>query len=214
MSNRNYGTLIFSATAAGGTKNYTGTGASDLLIRSDLIANSGANFNPSLTANIYIAGNITLSGNLTTATSSAGITGRSIVLNGTSNQIISGEGKLTFGANFRNLKINKNAIVTLARNINLNNSTDSLIVDTSATLYLSSFNVTGNSHFINLPLSHLSIGNANGINLTGNNSGNIQTTGSRTFDTSAIYEYKGLGDQVTGTALPSSVKNFIIKYPK
>jgi hypothetical protein len=60
ISNRKYGTLIFNATAAGGTKVYTGTGSNPLTINGDLQINNGATINADLaTAN----GNIIINGN-------------------------------------------------------------------------------------------------------------------------------------------------------
>jgi hypothetical protein len=60
ISNRKYGTLIFSATAAGGTKVYTGTGSNPLTINGDLQINSGATFNADLAS---VNGNIIINGN-------------------------------------------------------------------------------------------------------------------------------------------------------
>ena len=60
LSNRIYGNLILSATKAGGSRSYTGTGSNTLTIRGDLILHTGVNLNIDLaTAN----GNIIVNGN-------------------------------------------------------------------------------------------------------------------------------------------------------
>ncbi|HEX4371698.1 MAG TPA: hypothetical protein VHZ50_00185, partial [Puia sp.] len=75
ISNRKYGTLIFSATAAGGTKVYTGTGSNPLIITGDLQINSGATMNvdlASVNGNIIINGNYIQNGGTFNVSSGAG----------------------------------------------------------------------------------------------------------------------------------------------
>lgn len=55
----------------------------------------------------------------------------------------------------------------------------------------------------------LRIGSPNGINLVGNNTGNVQTS-TRIFDTNANYIYIGVGNQTSGTALPLIVNKLEI----
>lgn len=206
LSGRTYGTLIFSSYAAGTNKTYTGNGASDLTIKGNLILNSQANLNSTITANIRIAADLIMNGNFDNTPQSPTLT-RGIVFNGTTNQTISGSGSFTFGVDFNSIKINKNSIVTMARNITIN-SGDSLIVDTSATLNMGTNVVSGAGKFINYPKSYLSLGNANGISSSGA-TGNVQT-GTRIFDALANYEYNGTAIQNTGNGLPASIAQLVI----
>jgi hypothetical protein len=52
-----FGTLVLSATAAGGAKTYNANGSTPVLIRGDLIINDGVNFNLDLDDTIVIQGN-------------------------------------------------------------------------------------------------------------------------------------------------------------
>jgi hypothetical protein len=75
ISNRKYGTLIFSATAAGGTKVYTGTGSNPFTINGDLQINNGATLNADLASvngNIIISGNYIQNGGIFNIASGAG----------------------------------------------------------------------------------------------------------------------------------------------
>ena len=209
LSGRTFGSLILSSLAAGGAKTYTGNGAGDLTIRGNLTINSGAIFNTSMTANIYVAGNAAISGTWDLSPAS-GTGSRSIIFNGTSNQIISGSGPLTFGANFKNIQVNPYAFVTLQRNIILgSNLSDSFIVNSKASLQFVAENlIAGTGTFIQSSDSWLGIGSSDGIYIS-NNFGNVRT-GTRTFSITGKFEYNGTGTQNSGTGLPASVKNLSI----
>lgn len=57
FAGKTFGTLVLSATAAGGAKTYNANGATQTLIRGDLIIGDGVNFNLSLNDTIVIQGN-------------------------------------------------------------------------------------------------------------------------------------------------------------
>lgn len=57
FAGKTFGTLILSATAAGGAKTYNGNGSTSVLIRGDLIIGDGVNFNLSFDDTIVIKGN-------------------------------------------------------------------------------------------------------------------------------------------------------------
>ncbi|MBS1917589.1 MAG: T9SS type A sorting domain-containing protein [Bacteroidetes bacterium] len=50
-----------------------------------------------------------------------------------------------------------------------------------------------------------------GISATGGTTGNIQVTGTRTFNTGCTYIYEGISAQITGSGLPVSVTNLYIQ---
>ena len=127
VSNRTYGTLVFSSIAAGGTVNYTCNGSNTLTIRGNLQINDGVSFNVDLggvNGNIKIKGDYIQNGGLFNLASGAGnltvvniqgnlfqsATGRitetntglpAIELNGSSTQNISLAGIISNSISFR-----------------------------------------------------------------------------------------------------------------
>ena len=125
---------------------------------------------------------------------------------GTSNQTFTNSaGTLT--NTYINWTVNSAAILTLASDLPVATSrsatvTGTLICGTGA----SQKNVTGAGSFIlsNASTAELRITNSTaGITALGTATGNILTTGARTFNTGAKYYYMGNAAQITGTGLPS-----------
>jgi hypothetical protein len=85
-------------------------------------------------------------------------------------------------------------------------------VTTGATLNLGNNILSGGRHFTLADGAGLVLGDSNGITSSGT-SGNIQVTGTRNFNTAANYTYNGSSAQVTGNALPSTVKNLTVINP-
>lgn len=56
LSNRTYGTLVFSSVANGGPVTYSGNGSSPLTINGDLIINTDVTFSTSLSADMFVKG--------------------------------------------------------------------------------------------------------------------------------------------------------------
>ena len=208
LTGNKYSTLELSADSAGGTKTYTGSGASDLTIRGDLLINSGVSFNSTMTANINIAGNLVINGNFDNSPGTAVATGRSILFNGTSAQSISGTGNFTFGSNFRNIEVSAGSTINLQRGINLTNAGNLFLVNSNSTLQTGSNVINGIGTFRLNSNGNLGIGSANGIAAT-TAAGNIQT-GTRDFNTGASYEYNGSAAQVTGDGLPATINGLKI----
>lgn len=203
LSGRTFGTLIFSANAAGLSRTYTGNGTSNLAIRGDLIINPGATMSCTITGNVVLSGNLAISGVLNDNPSSAGAVNRSISFVG-ANQIISGTGNLILGANFRNLEINGGSTLTLNRNIALSNPNQGFIVDSAGSLLMNSAFISGLGKFQLNKGSLLGIGSIDGIWLAPTALGNIQTA-TRLFAADAGYEYNGIDPQVTGDGLPTTL---------
>ncbi len=84
-----------------------------------------------------------------------------------------------------------------------------VMVTNNATLLFNTKNVTGSAAFVVAPNGTLNITDANGITSTAA-TGNIQVTGTRTFDPAANYVYSGSAAQVTGNQLPTTVNNLTI----
>ncbi len=73
----------------------------------------------------------------------------------------------------------------------------------NGSLYCGTALVTGAGTFnlLSASYTHLYIGHTEGISSTGNMTGNIQVTGTRTYGTSANYYYYGTATQITGNGL-------------
>jgi hypothetical protein len=208
VTGRNYGNLVLSAATAG-TKSYTGNGASGLNVRGNLVIQSNVSYTSTMTADIRIAGNLDVSGNFACSPSNIGTTNRSILFNGSGNQIISGAGNLTTGGNFRNFEVLGNSTVTLQRDISILSTNTAFIVNTNAKLYAGTSIITGIGIFQLNTGGLLGTAMADGINNSPSNLGNIRTF-TRTFSPLSSFEYNGTVTQVTGDALPASLLNLTI----
>lgn len=79
-----------------------------------------------------------------------------------------------------------------------------LTVNNGGTLDFNGFNVTGTGPFTQITGGKLKITSINGVNTTGA-SGNVQTTGTRTFPSTGYFEYTGnASPQSTGTCIGTS----------
>ncbi len=88
-------------------------------------------------------------------------------------------------------------------------NTINFTVGTGASLYLGTDTLTGSGTFTLSSGATLGIGSPQGISSSGA-TGNIQVTGTRSFNTGAKYVYDGTGLQLTGNGLPSTVKQLVI----
>ena len=116
-----------------------------------------------------------------------------------------------------NLKPGKTVSLVGARIGDIATST-SLTIETGSKLMCSNFPVTGTGNFVLQNGGHLGIGSAAGITASGT-TGNVQVSGSRSYNSSATYEYyEGLTPQATGnftttvtnTQYPALVNRLII----
>lgn len=132
-SDRVYGNLIFSATAAGGTRNYLSTGLNQLTINGDLTINTGVSYTFQLSNNIDLKGDFIINSSATINISDATSNNNTILnvdgdihiqgvitetgtglpileLNGTANQQVNVTGSITNSVTFA---INNSAGATL-----------------------------------------------------------------------------------------------------
>ncbi len=105
----------------------------------------------------------------------------------------------------QSVEIVNGATVTLTSNIT--NRNKSTIIN--GNLVCGNYILSGSGDFILAGGGTLQIGSANGISTSGS-TGNIQMTGTRTFNQYANYVYNGSVAQVTGNGLPSSVNSLTI----
>ena len=99
-----------------------------------------------------------------------------------------------------NLDIMNNATVTLGSNVTL---TGAINVNSGGVLNCGSYVVGGTNGVFTLKSGGtLKIGHAQGITTSGT-TGNIQTTGTRSYNSAGKYVYVGTGNQVTGNAVPN-----------
>lgn len=93
------------------------------------------------------------------------------------------------------------------QNLALSNSNNSLSILSGGTLDFNGFDVNGLGDFIQNSGARLKITSANGVNATGTNTGNVQNTGTRTFNQTGIFHYTSSSTpQSTGTAIGSNTQ--------
>ncbi len=115
------------------------------------------------------------------------------------NAILEGSGTITIGTS--GMSIDASASVKLLSDMTINSASGTLTV--SGTLNTNGHILSGTAKFATAANSTLVITDAAGIAASGA-SGNIQTTGTRTFSTSGSYVYRGTAAQATGNGLPAS----------
>jgi hypothetical protein len=207
LTGNTFGSLVFSAQAAGGAKSYSGSGTSTLQINGNWNIKLGATLTSTLSANIILRGELDISGNLNLHPPTAGGTGRSIFFSGTNN-IIKGNGNVSLNNNFRNLEVFSGSICTLARSVNLTQQGHTFLLNSGAMLHTGNFTVEGNGSFTADTDATLGISSPDGISSSGN-SGSIRTA-NRNFNAGANYLYEGEGNQASGSGLPAAIKGLIV----
>lgn len=180
-----------------------------------VIDNTTNNKQALLSAASTIFGNVTINTGSTLDLNGFGLTmsGGTFTNNGTfttgtqlvtfnGNTTIGGSSTTTFAGGFT---VNTNRSVTLSTGIEISAGTGTV----NGTLNCGTNVVTGAGAFTLASGGTLGIGSTAGIASSGA-SGNIQVSGTRTFDTGANYTYNGSSAQVAGNGLPSSVNNLTI----
>ncbi len=164
-----------------------------LTVAGNVINNGTLELSPAEGGNIIIGGNFTQNGTFTNNS-------RTVTLNGTSLQTLSGTGAL----DFHTLSVtNSGSGAVLGKNISVSNS-----ATVSGILDCSTFAVTGAGTFTLNSGATLNIGSTDGIAGTGS-TGNIQTT-TRSFSTGANYIYDGSLAQITGSGLPATINKLTL----
>jgi hypothetical protein len=194
-SGRTYGNLTFESTS--GTYSGTPTGTGTWTMNGNFTIGTGVTLNITQTGVMTFAGNFTNNGTLT---------------NGTGSQVYTfiGSGKTISGGSaigFETWNINPGASITLGNNVSVASTFTGTV---SGTLNCGTNLVSGAGNFTVAPGGTLGIGSVDGITSSGT-TGNIQNSGTRTFNTGGSYSYNGTtGAQVTGNGLPSTVSDLTI----
>ncbi|MCA0387378.1 MAG: T9SS type A sorting domain-containing protein [Bacteroidetes bacterium] len=144
---------------------------------------------------LNIGGNLTISGGTLLANSTVS----TINFNGASSQFTFSSGTLT------NTRINW--AVNTSKSLTLNNNlpiATSRTLTVNGTLDCGTDTVTGAGAFSLASGATLKIGSPDGISNVPS-TGNIQVTGTRTYNFGGIYEYSGVSAQVTGPSLPTNI---------
>ena len=179
------GNFTITSTGSGSIQFVTGTAARNMIIRGNFKLTAGT-FNLSSSATSTHNGTINLKGDFTmnggTLTESGSATACGITLDSTITQTFT----KTAGtiSNLINFTVASGAIVDFQN-----------ILDGSTGAFTNS--------------GTMKIKDVNGI-LTSTASGQIQMTGTRTYNTTANYHYTGSSSQVFGTGLPSTVNDLLI----
>lgn len=97
-------------------------------------------------------------------------------------------------------------LINLGSDITVNTAAN---IGANADIDFGNFVVSGTGSFTTSSGSTLIIGSADGISTSGA-TGNVQVSGSRTFNVGSIYYYNGSAAQITGNGLPSSVAELVI----
>ncbi|MDQ3050775.1 MAG: GEVED domain-containing protein [Bacteroidota bacterium] len=167
-------------------------------------------------ATLNVSGNVTITGGtMNFNLSPGGASPVNLVVGTPSMNWSQTGGTVTLGNT--NVKSGKTAYMTGSKLGDIASSR-TMTVEAGATLYTSNYPVSGGGNFTLQTGAWLGIGSAAGITSTGA-SGNIQTSGTRSYNSGATYEYyEGLSPQVSGNFIttttsglyPSQVANLII----
>jgi hypothetical protein len=213
-----YGNLVLNASA--GTFNPSMT---NMTINGDLTVQAGTWRGATSSAPTHtIGGSIVISGGTFTGTDGSGSptynvsaslnqtngTYQATSNTGTPTVNFSGTGNINLAGTVSNSQhiINVNGTITLQSNLPVASGGS---VTVNGTLNCGTNNVTGAGNFTLASGGTLGIGSTAGITSSGA-TGNIQVTGTRSFNTAASYTYNGSAAQVTGSGLPSTINNLTI----
>lgn len=212
LTGNTFGSLAFSAAAAGGGKSYSGSGTSNCVVRGSLRIGTGAGLTTTLTADILLSGDLQVDGSLNLAPATSGTTGRSLLLCGRTPQRLTGNGQLLTGAGFRNFECRPGSQVQLHRDLQLPLASQAFLVHDSATLAFGTHAIGGEATFRCLPGSTLDMGSPEGLQASAT-LGNVRTR-IRDFSPQASYRFTGTGAQSTGNGLPMSLRTLTVDKPQ
>jgi len=165
------------------------------------VTGENSNFN-NFSSNTLNSGTYSIAGTFKFNNANITTNNANIILDGAAAQILDASDADALA----NFAINGGSFVlTNGRNF----STNATTFDNEGTLNCGSNIFSGSGSFTNASGSTLIIGSPDGIT-SSDASGNIQSTGTRTFSTGANYTYNGNTAQVTGNGFPAQVNNLTI----
>jgi hypothetical protein len=211
------------------TSNYTLSMTGDMVFNGGTtIFQTGASktFTINQTGNIYMAGGTLILSNANNATGNHNLNGHYFHTNGTFNFASgnSGTSSLNIKGNWSHsggtlTTTGSGATGQVVFNNSINqyfsyspggvvNGNVDYTINNGAILNMGTSYAVGRNFTVS-PGGKIGIGSTDGISSSGT-TGNIQVTGTRTFNTAATYSYNGSGSQYTGNGLPSTVANLEI----
>lgn len=113
---------------------------------------------------------------------------------------------VTLNGTYNNVTIANGGSATVSGNLTVNNS---FTVESGGTLFTNCQSITGAGTFTVMADATLGVCDANGITASGA-TGAVQMTGARSFSSDASYIYNGTVAQVTGSGLPTQVRNLTL----
>ncbi|MFN8166569.1 MAG: T9SS type A sorting domain-containing protein [Bacteroidia bacterium] len=204
------GNFQISATGSGSNMIYLSNGSTTLNVGGDFTVSGGklslsnsSGATPSLTVN----GNYYQTGGTISVVDGSGATGTFNLLGNFSHT----GGTLTVGGNSSTsaqMVFKKAGTQTFTASSNTVSGNVDFAVNSGATLSLGTNIVTGRNFTLNSG-GGIMLGSTAGITSSGA-SGNIQVSGTRSFNAGADYTYNGSAAQAAGNGLPASIKNLTI----
>lgn len=212
LTGNTFGSLAFSASAAGSAKSYSGSGTSNCIVRGSLRIDPGAALTSTLTSDILLYGDLAVDGTLNLSPATAGSTGRSLLFCGSTPQRLTGNGQFLAANSFRNVECRSGSRLQLVRDLRLPQAGQSFLVNDNATLAFGIHAILGEGIFRALPGCSLDMGSPYGLRAS-EPLGNVQTR-IRDLSPAASYRFTGTGQQSTGNGLPDSIRSLTIHKPQ
>lgn len=189
LSGRSYGNLSFESSAGAWSFSWTGTGVTT--VNGNFTLGANVTINHSNTGINVIKGNYVINGSITYGTGTQNFSFQGI------NKTIGGSGTVAF----ETARTAAGASYTLVAHVGILGGFTFTI---AGTLGCGGFTFTGAGNFTVSAGATFKICHPNGIN------GNVLVTGTKTYSSTANYEFYGGADQITGNGFPGSVNNLII----
>lgn len=189
LAGRTYGNLSFDSTLGSWAFSWTGSGVTT--VNGNFTLGANVTINHSNTGINVIKGNYTINGTITYGAGTQNFSFQGV------NKTIGGSGTIAF----ETARIFTGASYTLTANVNVLTGFTFTI---AGTLGCGGFTFNGGGNFTVSAGATFKICHPNGIN------GNVLVTGTRTYSSTANYEFYGAANQITGLGFPGSVNNLII----
>lgn len=196
------GNLVVSSTGGTTELRFTGSSALTLTIAGNLTIADDINWDNNATGTTTV----NLGGNFSFTAGDLESSGAVTTINFTgANKTFTHSGGNFIGTNIE-WGVNNGASLTLVNSLPV---TTGRTLTVNGTLNTATLAVTGAGAFTLNATGVLGLGSTSGLSTTAS-TGNIQVTGTRTYNAAATFDYNGSGAQATGNGLPATVANLTI----